>query len=208
MRQAEHKFGAAIPETSRRTPIREPAHISQAGMIEWNLPDMDLNRDLIEPLQKLEEEYKQLLSDTQKLFGDFLAPNTYSILEKENIPRIVQIRDTSGLEPLTPLEIFGGFNLSKFSDERKDFLMAEYRLFIDRLRTLKTNLETDTPSLPYFTTDQIVLDKDGHIKILSVDFYKKTEDSVHQTQEQIDKIITFIETIMFPLLRAGKQNRI
>ena len=130
------------------------------------------------------------------------------LLEKENIPRIVQIRDTSGLEPLTPLEIFGGFNLSKFSDERKDFLMAEYRLFIDRLRTLKTNLETDTPSLPYFTTDQIVLDKDGHIKILSVDFYKKTEDSVHQTQEQIDKIITFIETIMFPLLRAGKQNRI
>jgi hypothetical protein len=131
-----------------------------------------------------------------------LVESTYHISEQNYNLEITQTDDSSHLEPLIPLDTFAEFYFSKLTNETRSFLKGEYRHFLELLKTLQKVISEVPDVVPYFTHDNIFLDKDGHLKIISAKFYKKDDHSVKESKEKIQEVIEFIENTMLPLLRT------
>lgn len=180
---------------------KDIVHSSPGEMLEWDLADPALHAEQIDALQPLLEAYQGYFTEMQKFLGNFLIPNTYHIFEKNDIPQIVQISENTEHLPLSPLETFAEFNFTELPDETFEQRKAEYREFLELLKKLQDIIPRVNDVIPYFTTQEVSLDKEGHIKITSLDFFKKDPHSLEQIQKNIQEIIDIIEQVIFPLLK-------
>lgn len=178
-----------------------PVHSTPTEMLEWDLADRNLHAKQIDALQPILEAYQGYFTEMQRFFGDFLIPNTYKIFEKKGIPQIVQISENTGQLPLYPLETFAEFDFAELSDESFNQRKAEYREFLELLKKLQDIIPRVNDVIPYFTSQEVSLDKEGHIKITSLDFFKKDPHALEQIQKNIQAIIDIIEQVMLPLLK-------
>ncbi len=163
--------------------------------------DPQAKLEQIKMLEPMLERYQKYFTEMQRFFGDFLIATTYHIYEKNEVPEIVQISENTEHLPLFPLETFAEFDFTELSDESFGHRKAEYREFLELLKKLQKIIPRVDTVIPYFTQRQVCLDAEGHIKITSLDFFKKDPHSLEEIQKNIQEIIDIIEQVVLPLLK-------